>query len=201
MLGAIILAAGASERMGHPKALLIYRGETFLSGILAVLYAAGIERRVVVLGHDADKVLQNQDLSQCIVVQSTDLAAGPIGSIRTGLAVLLNHPVEAVVVWPVDRPHVSLDTIRALVDGFRSSGRPVVVPVLGGKRGHPVLFSRTVFEELADVPDDVGARHVVHADPNRVHEVEVADPAVLEDFNTPAEYEGLVRREDQMGSE
>lgn len=198
MIAAIVPAAGRSSRMGHPKALLTYRGEPFLTGILAACYAAGIERRVAVLGADHDTVLRSIDLGESAAVVSDDLAAGPIGSVRTGLRILADHPIEAVLVWPVDRPHVATATIEALLDGFRSSGKPIVVPAHGGRRGHPVVFGRAVFDELRAAPDDEGARAVVRADPSRVHEVAVDDPAVLEDFNTPDEYHRLLRREDRL---
>ncbi|MDH3495581.1 MAG: nucleotidyltransferase family protein [Gemmatimonadota bacterium] len=201
MFAAIILAAGASERMGYPKALLTYRGEPFLAGILHACYAAGIERRVVVVGYYADKILREMDLSDVTVAENTQLDAGPIGSVRAGLRALEGQPVDAALVWPVDRPHVAVATLAALLDGFRASHRPIVVPVHAGHRGHPVLFGRTVFEELLDAPDEQGARAVVRHDPSRVHAVPVDDPAVLEDFNTPEDYKKLLRREDSVGGD
>ncbi len=201
MIVAMILAAGESVRMGHPKALLGYRGVTFLEGILMAAYAAGLERRVVVLGADANKVLSALDFerSTTMVIRSEELEAGPIGSIRAGIRLLSNHPVEAIVVWSVDRPHVSVTTIEALIGGFRESHLPVVVPAYQGRRGHPVLFAREVFQELLDAPDAEGARAVVRADPNRVLAVPVDDPAVLEDLDTPEQYEALLRKEDRLG--
>lgn len=198
MFAAIILAAGASERMGYPKALLPYRGRPFLAGILDACYAAGIEKRVVVLGHYADKIMEKMDLSNAIVAVSQDLDAGPIGSIRAGLAALAPFPVDAAVVWPVDRPHVGVATVEALLDGFRATHQPIVVPTHGGRRGHPVLFGRPAFAELLGAPNDEGARAVVHRDPARVAEVAVDDTAVLEDFNTPKDYKKLLRREDEV---
>jgi molybdenum cofactor cytidylyltransferase len=198
MFAAIILAAGASERMGYPKALLPYRGEPFLAGVLHACYAAGIEKRVVVLGYYADKILQEMDLSEATVTRSEDLDAGPIGSIRAGLRALVNQPVDAVVVWPVDRPHVPVSVVTALMDGFRASHLPIVVPTFEGNRGHPVLFGRSVFEELLAAPDTEGARAVVRKDASRVAAVEVDSPAVLEDFNTPDDYKELLRREDRV---
>jgi molybdenum cofactor cytidylyltransferase len=198
MFAAIILAAGASERMGYPKALLPYRGAPFLSGILEACFAAGVERRVVVLGYFADKILQELDLSDVIVTMSENLEAGPIGSIRAGIRALVNHPVEATLIWPVDRPHVSVATISALLDKAREGHGPIVVPTYQGRRGHPVLFGKTVFAELLDAPDTVGAKAVVRKDPSRVVTVPVEDSAVLEDFNTPEDYKGLLRKEDKL---
>lgn len=202
MLGAIILAAGESSRMGRPKALLTYRGRTFLEGILEASYAVGCERRVVVLGHHADKILEHIDLSDVHVVRSEALAAGPIGSVRAGIRSLVNHPVEAAFLWPVDRPHVLVTTVQALADGFRQTGRAIVVPRVGERRGHPVLFARAVFQELLEVPETEGARAVVRRDRERVLEVPVEDPAVLEDLNTPGQYQDLMRRSDShLGGE
>jgi molybdenum cofactor cytidylyltransferase len=201
MFAAIILAAGASERMGYPKALLPYRGRPFLSGIVDACYAAGVEKRVVVLGHYADKIKEEIDLSDLLVAVNEHVETGPIGSVRAGLAALASYPVDAILVWPVDRPHVAVATIEALLDGFRAAHQPIVVPTHDGKRGHPVLFGRPVFAELLGAPDDEGARAVVHRDPARVAEVPVDDPAVLEDFNTPDDYKKLLRHEDEVRGE
>ena len=198
MIAAIILAAGASERMGFPKALLPYRGRPFLTGILEACYAAGIERRVVVLGHFADKIKDTIDLSDATVTHSRDLDAGPIGSVWAALDALAHDPVDAVLVWPVDRPHIAVATVESLVDGFRSTHQPIVVPTHEGQRGHPVLFGRAVFAELLGAPRDEGARAVVHRDPARVAEIPVDDAAVLEDFNTPEDYKKLLRKEDEV---
>jgi molybdenum cofactor cytidylyltransferase len=153
------------------------------------------------LGNHASKIKEEMDLSQVLVALNDDLASGPIGSIRAGLAALAPLPVEAALVWPVDRPHVSVATVAALLDGLRATHQPIVVPTHGGRRGHPVLFGRPVFAELLGAPDDQGARAVVHRDPARVAEVPVDDPAVLEDFNTPEDYKGLLRREDRVRGE
>lgn len=198
MVAAIILAAGASERMGYPKALLVYRGRTFLAGILDVCFAAGIETSVVVVGYYADKITAALDLGRVMVVTSDNLAAGPIGSVRAGLRALETHPVDGALIWPVDRPHVSVEVIAALLDAFRRTGGPIVVPVLEGRRGHPVVFARAVFDELIGAPDREGARAVVRRNQARVVEVPVSDSAVLEDLNTPDDYKALLRREDRI---
>jgi molybdenum cofactor cytidylyltransferase len=198
MVAAIILAAGASERMGYPKALLLYRGRAFLAGIVDACLAAGIEMCVVVLGYYADNIRQSIDLTKSLVVMNDELSAGPIGSIRAGIRALEPHPVDGAVVWPVDRPHVPVAVVAALVDAFRRTGGPIVVPTFQGRRGHPVLFARSTFAELLDAPDDQGARAVVRKDPGRVTEVPVSDSAVLEDLNTPDDYKALLRREDRV---
>jgi len=178
VITAIILAAGASQRMGRPKALLLFQRGTFLETTIAASRAAGVDSCVVVLGPDADKVLESIDLSGVAVVRNDKPASGPIGSIRLAIGAL-NHAVEAVLVWHVDRPHVAVATLAKLVDRFRQGGAAIVLPTLSGRRGHPVMFGRTVL-----------------ADASRVALVPVDDPAVLEDIDTPDEYADLLRRTD-----
>jgi molybdenum cofactor cytidylyltransferase len=198
MVAAIILAAGASQRMGYPKALLPYRGSSFLAGILDATFAAGIETRVVVLGYYADKIQESLDLSGAIVVMNHNLDAGPIGSIRAGILALAPHPVDGALIWPVDRPHVPVAVITDLLDSFRKTRQAIVVPTFRGRRGHPVIFGRAAFEELLAAPDQEGARAVVRRSRARVAEVPVTDSAVLEDLNTPEDYRKLLRREDRV---
>ncbi len=199
MIAAIVLAAGTSERMGKPKAALAFRGTTFLGAILDAARALGLARRVVVVGPDADNLLGINDLSDVDVIRNDDPATGPIGSIRLAIRELLNHPVEGLLVWHVDRPHISLATIQALLDRFRAGDAAIVIPTYEGRRGHPVIFSRAVFDELLRAPDSEGARRVVRADPARVAEVPVGDRAVLEDINSPEAYQELLRRSDSPG--
>jgi molybdenum cofactor cytidylyltransferase len=192
--------------MGQPKALLTFRGRTFLESVLDAVHAVGVKHPIVVLGDDADKILSQIELHGVKALRNEEIAAGPIGSIRAAIRHVIDHPVDAMLVWPVDMPHVAISTVELLIDRFRSTHRPIVVPVFDGRRGHPVLFGKAVFEELLAVPDGegagagAGARAVVRADPSRVDEVPVEDSAVVEDLNTPQDYEALVRREDEIRS-
>jgi len=196
LIAAIVLAAGESRRMGFPKALLRYRDLTFLESIVAAAGAAGLEPCVVVLGQDAAQVLAAVRLDKVAEAKNEDPRTGQIGSIKQGILTIVNHPVEAAVVWPVDQPHVSVQTVELLIEQYRKGGASVVVPVHEGRRGHPVLFSRDVFDDLLSAPQDQGARAVVRAQQQRggLTEVPVTDGAVLEDIDTPEAYETLLRR-------
>ncbi len=199
MIAAIILAAGESRRMGHPKALLRYRGATFLESLLEASAAAGLEPLIVVLGPDGNKILESVDLRGAIEVRNLRPETGQLGSIRQGIHAIVNHPVDATVIWPVDQPHVSVRTVELLVEEFRTSGAPIVIPTHEGRRGHPALFGRATFQELLSAPLEVGARAVVRANAEGVREVPVADSAVLEDIDTPKAYEDLLRRSGPAG--
>lgn len=197
MIAATVLSAGISSRMGYPKALLEFHGRTFLESILDAMRAVGIQRRVVVLGPDADKILAKLDLRDVTVLSTERFEAGPIASIRAAIREVQTHPVDGLLVWPVDMPHVTIATVETLLELFRQTDRVIAVPEFEGKRGHPVIFGRPVFDELLDAPDSEGARAVVRADPDRVLRIPVQDAAVLSDLNTLPHYQELMKREDE----
>ncbi len=199
MIAATVISAGTSSRMGYPKALLEFHGRTFLETILDALRAVGVQRRVVVLGPDADKILKHIGLRDVTVLSTERLEAGPIGSIRAAIREVQAHPVDGLLVWPVDMPQVTIATVETLLEQFRGSDRPIVVPEFRGTRGHPIIFGRSVFDELLAAPDAEGARAVVRADAGRVLRVPVDDPAVIKDLNTPEEYQELMKRQDEAG--
>ena len=199
MIAATVISAGTSSRMGYPKALLEFHGRTFLETILDALRAVGVQRRVVVLGPDADKILKHIGLRDVTVLSTERLEAGPIGSIRAAIREVQAHPVDGLLVWPVDMPQVTIATVETLLEQFRGSDRPIVVPEFRGTRGHPIIFGRAVFDELLAAPDAEGARAVVRADAGRVLRVPVDDPAVIKDLNTPEEYQELMKRQDEAG--
>ncbi|KPJ93569.1 MAG: hypothetical protein AMS18_05535 [Gemmatimonas sp. SG8_17] len=182
--------------MGFPKALLNYHGRTFLQTILDSAAALGL-MPLAVFAVDSDNILQHHDLRAVTVLTNREPEAGPIGSIRESVRAILNHPVDALLVWPVDFPHVSVATVQKLIDGFWEAGKPIVVPLCDGRRGHPAVFGRAVFADLLQAPDSAGAQAVVRADPGRVLQVPVDDPAVIDSLNTPAAYRDLLRRRDE----
>ena len=193
MITAIVLAGGASERMGRAKALLPLRGSTFLEVILESCRSLPLAEVIVVAGPDIDKMLSDNVLGGARKILNPTPESGPIGSIRLGIGAL-DPAAEGILVWHVDRPLVRAETVRRLLERLEE-GAPIVVPGFQGRRGHPVIFARAVFEELIQVPEGEGARAVVRADPSRVSSVPVEDPAVVEDIDTPEAHRELLERE------
>jgi len=185
--------------MGTPKALLQLEGRTFLQRILDTIRAAGLGPRFLVLNTDereTSKILSVHDLADVTILTNPEPDTGPIGSIRSTLRAIPRDRIRGLLVWPVDLPHVSLDTIRRVVDDFEESSRcQIVVPCFNGRRGRPSLFGALVFEELMDVSEGHGANVVVRRDASRVLEVGVEDPAVICPINTPLDYQRLLKGE------
>jgi molybdenum cofactor cytidylyltransferase len=189
--GAVVLAAGASSRMGTPKALLLHQGRTFLERWLDALGAAGVVDVRIVLGRDGEVIRRRVPLPEHHVVINPAPERGMLSSFRIGIAAL-PPGVAGYLLCPVDHPAVGSELIGALAARLEP-GR-IVVPIARGRRGHPVLFAAGLRREIEAAPASEGARAVVRADPARVIEV-VAPPEVLLDIDTPEDYRRLEERD------
>ena len=178
---ALILAAGASERMGTPKALLAWDGTTLLDYALRQARAAGIDELVVVLG----PATRHLELGATTVFNPTP-ETGRSASIRLGAAALSEAP-EAILIQSVDQP-VPADVIRALLEAIAVSV-DAAVPTYRGRRGHPVAFAGRLLDELRTVTEeDQGLRALVRRHAAQLHEVAVETEAVVWNLNDPAAY-------------
>lgn len=192
MLSAILLAAGESRRMGSPKALLHYQGQTFIHRICTAFLTAGVDELIVVLGARAEEIARALPVHPALrTVVNSRYAQGQLSSLMVGIGAL-SPESEAVVVNLVDHPMVSNATIKAVIDSFRAAPIPIVIASYQGKRGHPVLFSSQVYGEILAAPLDQGAKVVVRKDPARVREIPLDDPGILADIDTPEDYARFV---------
>lgn len=188
VMAAVVLAAGESSRMGSDKALLMYRGRTFLENIISVLRDAGITSIVVVLGHHAELIRQRLDLSSVEVVVNQDYRRGQTSSLQAGLRVLAPDEPDGVVLCLVDHPVMSADTVQKLIQCFKLTRKPVVIPQLNGKHGHPVLLGREVLSQIAALGPDQGADIVIHRYRPQTEFIEVTDPGILIDVDDSESY-------------
>ena len=172
--------------MGQPKALLEYRGQTFLERILFSIAQSSIREPIVVLGYDREAILERIEIPEW--VYNSNYEKGMTTSFQAGIR-MLPDGVTAAMLFLVDHPLVSPETIEKL--GVYASAASIVLPVRNGRRGHPVLFGRLVLDEILQLPPQTGANRVVGARPERVVEVTVDDPGVLVDVDTPEEFRML----------
>jgi molybdenum cofactor cytidylyltransferase len=191
MIAGLILAAGESSRMGAPKAALTYRGRTFLEAIVQTLREGGLERIVVVLGHQAEDIQRQIKIEPAQVVINPDYRSGQTSSLQAGLRALMADDLEAVLLCLVDHPAVCAETVRKIVATFRQCSAPVVIPTYRGRRGHPVLIGRQVFDELLRLASDAGADSVVRRYRSATQFVEVEDEGVIIDVDDPESYRRL----------
>jgi molybdenum cofactor cytidylyltransferase len=190
VIAGIILAAGASRRMGSPKALLNYRGETFIDRLVRVISAA-CDPVIVVLGYHADAI-RAQVRGQVRFVVNPDPERGQLSSLQSGLMVVPPES-DGVLFTPVDSPAVEPKTVSRLAEAFarRDPATLLVIPRFNSKRGHPVCVSRSVIAELLALPPAGQAREVIRRHADRTQYVDVEDAGVLADIDDPEAYRRL----------
>ena len=185
---AIILAAGESRRMGRPKALLPYRGGTFVS-VLAEKLSATCAPLYVVFGYKAHDLMPYAPAS-AIAVENTDYRYGMLTSLQAGLRALPGLP-ERILFTLVDHPAVQTATVRSLLE----SNAPLTIPRYAGKRGHPVVMSREIAIEILAEPMTSKLNHVIDRHAAEIHYLDVSDAGVRDDIDDPQHYEELLARE------
>jgi molybdenum cofactor cytidylyltransferase len=184
MLAAVILSGGASRRMGSPKALVSYQGASFLEHLLSVTRHPALGARRVVLGPDAETISQQVALAPDEVVVNKEWERGQLTSIHAALR-SLPAETEGMLLCPVDHPLVSAALVNVLIATFLETHAPVVLPVFEGRRGHPVIFSAAVYDELLRAPLETGARAVVWAHHSDLQEVSTTEEGCVVNLNDP----------------
>jgi len=190
-VAAIVLAAGGSERMGRPKQLLPIRGRPMVRHVIKVVAATGLAQVIVVTGAHAEAVAATlADLPVDIVVNES-WTEGMSSSMRGGLRVL-RPEIQAALLVLGDQPALTTDLLQLLVARYRATGAPIVAPLYRGQRGNPVLFDRALFSELLAVEGDRGGRLLIVRHKEQVEWVEVDDPAVIMDIDSPQDYKRVL---------
>lgn len=193
MIYGILLAAGTSSRMGQPKQLLTWRGQSLVRHVAAQALASQIAGLIVVLGAGAPDVraaLVGLD-GPVQLIENPAYASGQASSVRAGLSALPSAATGALILL-VDQPLVTPGLINRIIEGFRAAPAvAAVVPTYQGRRGNPVLLASALFADLQNLEGDTGARSVLAGHADRVLPLEVDDRAIITDIDTPEEYAQL----------
>lgn len=185
MLAAAILAAGESRRMGEPKALLPYQGLTFVEHLLEATRHPGISVTRIVLGANAEEIRAKLNVDASMIVVNPDWPKGQLSSLQAAIRSLPPQMTEGLLLCPVDHPLISAQLIAELIKAFDATGKAIVLPTHLGRRGHPVIFRASLYDELLRAPMEVGARHVVWDHAKDVQEVPTQEEGVLLNLNDP----------------
>jgi molybdenum cofactor cytidylyltransferase len=184
----LILAAGESKRMGSPKALLEFQGETFLDRMTRVFseFCAPV---VVVVGSHADEIRSAvKRPERAVFAENANYQLGQLSSMQCGL-LRMPEEIEGVLFTLVDHPNVQPSTIAALLE----QPRPLLaIPRWQGRRGHPIYFSARLIGEFLSIPPDSQAKVVIARHMDRARWLDADDPGILDDVDDPAAYRRLI---------
>lgn len=188
----VILAAGASSRMGRDKALLPWRDGTFLSAAIRALQSA-TELVIVVAGANAPNLEPIADAGAAFLAVNPNPQQGQFSSLQVGLREVLNYGRDAAIVTLVDRPPAEVETIQQLRAAFVGGNEQTwaVVPEYGGKHGHPFVIGREMIEVFLRAPVHSSAREIEHANQAHILYLPVTDPLVVANVDTPEDFEKL----------
>jgi molybdenum cofactor cytidylyltransferase len=190
----IILAAGASTRMGQPKPLLLWRGEPFIRHIARTALGAGLSPVVIVAGAHTTEIRAVVADLPVTLIHNPDWEAGQSTSVRCGLRALPDTIGSAIFLL-ADQPQIPIELVTALKDQHAQTLTPIVAPLIDDRRGNPVLFDRVTFADLLSLTGDVGGRAAFAKHP--IAYVPWHDANLLLDVDTPEDYQRLRGLEDQ----
>jgi len=188
LIVAVVLAAGTSSRMGKPKQTLVLEGEPMLERVLRTLRQTKVDVTVVVLGAGAEEVRKKVRWGDEKLVVNHDYSNGMSESLKIGLK-SVQEVADAALIVLADQPFVSSGTVDRVIDAYLKTKAAVVAPSYKGTRGNPVLFDKRLFPRIMGIKGDVGAKSVVEENRKDMLVVEVDDEGILQDIDTPADYE------------
>jgi molybdenum cofactor cytidylyltransferase len=192
---AVVLSAGESSRMGRPKALLPIDGQTFIERIVAALKQTKVGKIIVILGHNARELQSKISHLPVEILINTDYKLGQLSSLQ--LAVRNLQPdldCDGMLVHLVDHPYLAPALVEEMIRRFYETKKRIIVPKFQGKRGHPVIFSNALFDEILSAPMEEGAKAVVNAHRAETLEIETEEEGIAVDIDTPELYQQHVRR-------
>ncbi len=181
--------------MGAPKALIPYRGKTFVEHLLEVTRNARVGLTRIVVGAHAAEIRDKLTAHVADIVVNADWAKGQLSSIQAAIRSLPEGATEGMILCPVDHPIVSAELVAKLIAEFDSSAKAIVLPTYQGRRGHPAIFRASLYQELLDASPEIGARQVVWAHANDVGEVATDEEGVVLNINEPATLKRALSRE------
>jgi len=184
---AIILAAGESKRMGSPKMLLPFAGITIIEKVVENVLSSNVDKTLLVLGSDAAEIRRIINSYPVMHCYNEDYKNGMLSSVKCGIS-NLPQGFRAAMIMLGDQPMIGSYVIDAIIKAYNQSGKGLVVPVCGNKRGHPLLTGNKYRKEIVDLDGPEGLKELLKRHPDDLFETEINDSSILRDIDTFEEY-------------
>jgi len=190
-IGAVILAAGSSSRIGQPKQLLSLRGKTLVRIIIDAACEADCSPVAVIIGSECEKIHLELAHANVIEVRNTNWQRGIGSSIRSGVQSLMNHApdLDAILLLVCDQPAINARFIERLIATHEATKKDIVASAYADTLGVPALFDRSLFKELLSIGDEAGAKSIILQNPKRVAQLAFPDGAI--DIDTWEDWEKI----------
>ena len=190
---AIILAGGESKRMKRPKMLLPFRGKTIIETVIKNVTGSEVDKTMVVVGAVVKPILHLISEFPVTHCYNDNYKEGMLSSVKCGFRNLPGD-FQAAMVFQGDQPLITPQIVNEVINAWRNSGKGIVIPVSGGKRGHPILIDRKYIYEIEKLKDDEGLRSLAGKFQDDVLEVEVNSPEILIDIDTYEDYVNAINQ-------
>jgi len=189
---AVVLAAGASSRMGQPKALLDLNGKSFIDTILSNLDAVGCNPTIPVLGKAVGLILEQSKAKDYPYIQNLNPEQGMLSSLKMGLQ-KIPESCAGLLMCLVDHPLVEIVTYQRLLQAAFENPGKIIIPQIKKQHGHPVYINRKYFPEIQTAPDGIGLDTIFHRYPDQIIYLDVEDTGILADIDTPKDFRNFIR--------
>ena len=192
MISLIILAAGMSTRFGGNKLLKKINDSTMIENVVKSAVSSEADEVVVVLGYEAEKIKEVLKKFSCKFVYNPDYKSGQSSSVKVGVKFVMNY-ADAVMILPGDIALITPRSINLVIDEYKRSKSPIVVASYQGRAGHPILFDRSLFNELMEINEEtMGLKAVINRHKDVVKKVDVGSDEVLIDIDTEEDFKKYI---------
>lgn len=189
MISAIILAAGASRRMGQPKMLLPWGTLTVIEHVITTFLNAGIEDVIVITGGAREQVEKVTAPYSIRRIYNKDYAQGEmLSSLQRGV-MAMSDQAQAALIGLGDQPQVQERSVRQVCEAYQENRFQIVVPSFQMRRGHPWLVARPLWSELLQLKQSESPRDFLNRHADEIHYVAIDTPSILADLDTPEDYQ------------
>lgn len=194
-VAAIVLAAGASRRMGRSKMTLPFHGKTVLGTILSTLHQAGVDPLIVVIGgakEQVEKTLAEMPISVIRAYNPEFERTEMLDSLKIGMQAL-PEDVEAFLIVLGDQPQMQVETVKSILAEYRAGRHDLIIPSYEMRRGHPWLVSKALWPALNSLTTDQTLRDFLRLQQDHIHYLIVDTPSILKDMDTPEDYQRALK--------